>query len=160
MSYTSATLLRAASADKILRPSSWVHSTPQDVVPADVELVMGHSHSYQRYRPPLVPDPALSWEDLVGQIPQGDAWAVAKLTAGDHGAAIAALTQAQTAKAVSDGSYEDDFSTSAFILTASTREAALDIEEVQGCNCVPGHPQEQSSYRGELGGVMVHYAQS
>jgi len=48
---------------------------------------------------------------------------------------------------VSDGSCKDGRSTSAFVV--------LPNKAIQGSNTIPGEPKDQSSYRGELGGILA-----
>jgi hypothetical protein len=58
-----------------------------------------------------------------------------------------------TATAVSDGSYSPGHSTSGFILTRRNRRGPR-FHDIRGSNIVPGIPEEQDSYRAELGGAM------
>ena len=61
----------------------------------------------------------------------------------DEGATVAALIRENKAIAVSDGSYGEGFSTSAFIVTARKRKLAKTILPVRGTNVVPGDPKDQ-----------------
>ena len=58
-----------------------------------------------------------------------------------------------TAIAVSDGSHAPGYSTSGFTLTRRLKKGPS-FSNVRGSNVVPGNPEEQDSYRAELGGVM------
>jgi hypothetical protein len=51
-------------------------------------------------------------------------------------------------KMVCDGSYKKGRSTSAFITISETTNI------IKGTNVVPGRDEDQSSYRGELGGIL------
>lgn len=57
-----------------------------------------------------------------------------------------------TACAVSDGSFKNEYRTSAGILTYSSHEDPGD--HIQFVNSVPGISADQSSYRSELAGVL------
>jgi hypothetical protein len=71
----------------------------------------------------------------------------------DGGAAIALAISAGTATAVSDGSYDDSrqAGSSAFIIAPNKDKDTVCLE---GMNFVTGLPDEQSSYRSELAGVL------
>ena len=66
---------------------------------------------------------------------------------------MAQMLQEGTAIAVSDGSHCPGHSTSAFILTRRFKKGPAFIN-IKGSNVLPGNPEEQDSYRAELGGVM------
>ena len=71
----------------------------------------------------------------------------------DGGAAIAHSISAGTTAAVSDGSYKDfrQAGSSAFIIAPTKDKGTVCLE---GANFVTGLPDEQSSYRSELAGVL------
>ena len=71
----------------------------------------------------------------------------------DGGAAIAQALTTGTASAVSDGSYDDSrqAGSSAFIIAPNKEKSTVCLE---GANFVTGLPEEQSSYRSELAGVL------
>ena len=71
----------------------------------------------------------------------------------DGGAAIAHAISVGTVVAVSDGSYDNSrqAGSSAFIL-APNKDKGSDC--LEGANFVTGLPDEQSSYRSELAGVL------
>jgi hypothetical protein len=77
-------------------------------------------------------------------------WSVKELALpSDLGALLSALCSG-SARAVSDGSFKDKFATSsAFTIVASL------ICSILGMNVVPGHPDDQSTYRSELAGLIV-----
>ena len=54
-----------------------------------------------------------------------------------------------TATGVCDGSYKEHFGTAAFCLCATTHTRSRII----GCNVTPGHPDDLTPYRSELGGI-------
>ena len=96
----------------------------------------------------------------------------------DNGAAIAQALRDNTAAAVSDGPYDDDFQigTSAFIIVENIRNLPQDMPDIKGtfhnpsgkgyrrspdndntirgANQVPGSPEHQSAYRSELAGIL------
>ena len=82
-------------------------------------------------------------------LPASDRWAVQHLYSADEGRSIAKEIIKGTAIAVSDGSYKDNFGTSAFIFHAPTTGARL-----TGRNCIPGAPEDQSAHRSEVGGIV------
>ncbi len=63
----------------------------------------------------------------------------------DNGEEFATLLRRGEAKAICDGSYKQGYSSSAFL--------TMNKNTIQGNNIVPGRKQDQSSYRGELGGI-------
>lgn len=76
----------------------------------------------------------------------------------DQGSAIAAGIRAGTAKAVSDGSYKDQYGTSAGIISSSESDGDM----LYFVNSVPGIPSDQGSYRSELAGILgtLHITES
>jgi hypothetical protein len=95
-------------------------------------------------QPPLNP----TLDGLLEALPSNERWAIDDLELQDNGEILAAALAGNYAIAVSDGSYKDNFGTSAFVLEGRTKEG-----RILGQNCVPGHTTEQSSYRGELAGI-------
>jgi hypothetical protein len=98
------------------------------------------------------PEPAvrrnLSLEERVLSLPTADQWAIKEFFSIDDGRNVAAAIIQGTAKAVSDGSFKDEFGTSAFVVIGSDNSL-----RVGGVNAVPGSPQEKSPYRAELVGI-------
>jgi ribonuclease HI len=68
----------------------------------------------------------------------------------DKGQAIARGIQDGTARAVSDGSFKDNYGTAAGVIAAT----ATDKDMLYFSNVVPGTSTDQSSYRSELSGVL------
>ena len=99
------------------------------------------------------PDRGVTLQDQMAHLNPLDTWAVSELNSGDEEASVAQMLQEGTAIAVSDGSHCPGHSTSAFILTRRSKKGPSFVN-VRGSNVVPGNPQEQDSYRAELGGVM------
>ena len=73
-------------------------------------------------------------------------WPTRNVTmAPDNGEEFAALIRRGEAKAICDGSYKQGYSSSAFL--------TMNTNSIHVSNIVPGRKQDQSSYRGELGGI-------
>ena len=71
----------------------------------------------------------------------------------DGGAAIAHTISVGTAAAVSDGSYDDSRQAGSFVfIIAPNKDKGAEC--LEGANFVTGLPEEQSSYRSELTGVL------
>ena len=105
--------------------------------------------------PPLVPTPPnLKIWPTQNQLPESDSWAVEELSSPDNGTLLATLLLFDQVIAVSDGSYKEGLSTSAFIITTRSTKLELTHPAVSGQNCIPGNPTNQNSYRAELGGIM------
>ena len=82
-----------------------------------------------------------------------DLWAVRSLKCKDDGRSVAELIKQGKAIAVSDGSGGEDQTTSAAILTSRHSKNPSPVFPVHITNFVPGNPEDQNSYHGELGGV-------
>jgi hypothetical protein len=85
----------------------------------------------------------------IDQLPQTNKWAVQYLFSKDDGRKVAMEIISGTAIAVSDGSYKDNFGTSAFIF-----ECVNSKGRITGKNCIPGAPTDQSAHRSEVGGIV------
>ena len=111
-------------------------------------------------RATLVPQPAppqapTTLQEAVHQLDPTEKWAVSQWRCVDNGASMAQALQSHTAIGVSDGSQGDLHSTSGFILTRRTKwKKECKFANASGTNVVPGIPEEQDSYRAELGGLM------
>lgn len=68
----------------------------------------------------------------------------------DNGYELANGIREGAARAVSDGSFKDEYGTAAGILAASIN----DTDTLLFVNSVPGIPSDQSSYRSELAGIL------
>jgi hypothetical protein len=77
-------------------------------------------------------------------------WATETLLYSDSGVSVAQAIRDGTGLAVSDGSFKDSRSTSAFLLEGSAGASG----RIYGTNRVPGQHMDQDSYRGELGGIL------
>jgi hypothetical protein len=78
-------------------------------------------------------------------------WTIDDLAHRDEGVIVAAALRSGTALGISDGSFKNGRCTSAVILEGPTKAQGRII----GTNrVVPGRSQDQSSYRGELGGIL------
>jgi hypothetical protein len=97
--------------------------------------------------------PPWSLAEARQQLPSLEQWAVKTLTSNDDGLSLASLIREGTAIAVSDGSHSPGHSTPGFILTRRSRKGPC-VHDISGSNIVPGIPDEQDSYRAELGGAM------
>jgi hypothetical protein len=76
-------------------------------------------------------------------------WAVQRFATQDEGQNVATAIRSGHAIAVCDGSYKDSFGTAAFVL-----EGATSANRVVAVHIVPGAPEEQSSFRSELSGIL------
>ena len=101
--------------------------------------------------PPPVPTTLL---EAASQLAPQEQWATHTLTSLDEGKALAMALTTDKIIAVSDGSHQDDLATSGFILTTKNPKEELSIPPIHGSNIIPGTPEDQDSYRGELGRVM------
>ncbi len=118
-------------------------------------ILHGHTaHSYVPTNPVATQHQPLTLQEAKQQLPTGDKWAVEQLSCPDERLSLAALVATNEVIAVSDGSHEDGLSTSAFIITTRSKKLELTTPTVMGRNCVPGHPTDQQSHRGGLGGIM------
>ena len=132
---------------------------PIDSVPASITRASSTAvrlDSVSLSSPPPSPPVALAPTTLaqaVDLLPEKQSWAVSELLSHDEGRGMAqAISQGQ-AMAVSDGSFDQGTSTSAFIITKRKRDGKM-FCNLTGSNVVPGIQEEQDSYRAELGGVM------
>jgi hypothetical protein len=134
------------------RIAGWCPALPPNVCCADIRwsrvsltlLLIGH-HG---------PSPQTArYIDLAATVRTLDphhSWATATLLQSDNGVAVAPAITSGDGRAVSDGSYKNSRSTSAFLLEGPTGA----VGRIFGTNCVPGQRMDQDSYHGELGGVM------
>jgi hypothetical protein len=131
------------------------------VTPAGLRLAsvvkQGHLIIYQgagslmtrkRAKPQAVVE---SFEQVRQRRPSLDKWAIQEIIVTDEGEAMAQAIKNGTAIAVSDGSYKDGRGTAAFILEIS--DNFDEKGRIVGVNSIPGEKEDQSSYRGEIGGV-------
>ena len=93
--------------------------------------------------------PTMDLSAALHPLPAQRWWMVDRLLHTDNGSTLITALQQGTAIACSDGSYQDGTSTSAFTLQGPTDEGRIDA-----VNWVPGDPDDQSSYRAELGGIL------
>ena len=128
------------------QPASVIQSSPQTI---RLESIYQGTHP----TPPLPPEQAHTLSEAVASLPDMQSWAVSDLKSHDEGQAMAEAIQQGLAIAVSDGSYAQGRSTSAFIITKRHRDGRM-FSNVTGSNIVPGLQDEQDSYRAEIGGVM------
>ena len=97
--------------------------------------------------PPVLPSSTL--EDAIDQLPPSTHWAVRRFDSTDNGAHVARAIRAGTAIALSDGSFKDQFGTSAIIIEA--KDSAHNIITV---NVVLGNPEDQGSFQSKLAGLF------
>jgi hypothetical protein len=86
----------------------------------------------------------------VAHLPSPSSWTIASLLQLDNGVAVAQAIQDGVGLAVSDGSFKDARSTSAFLLEGPTGAAG----RMYSTNRIPGQRLDQDSRRGELGGIL------
>ena len=149
---------RAGISHALYTHTNFTDHIPDGVSPASVIIgtntVSLESFSCHGIIPkPTPPAPRPTLQGHTATVHPLDQWAVSELQSADNGAAIAQLIQEGQAIAVSDGSYDQGISTSAFVLTSRTKPTQP-LANVTGSNVVPGNPSEQDSYRAELGGIM------
>jgi hypothetical protein len=95
--------------------------------------------------------PEASIERRIRNLPQATRWAVVDCSCSPSSApvALASAIADSTCFAVSDGSFKAGFGTSAWILGGHNIP-----DEIIGKNIVPGHSEDQSSFRSELSGLF------
>ena len=76
-------------------------------------------------------------------------WATQYISSPSDASSIIAGISQGTAIGVCDGSFKDSMGTSAFCLQATDASPV----RILGCNLIPGHPQDLTPYRSELGGI-------
>ena len=149
-----ATRSRASSSRfKALDEPDW--SLPYDALLATVtKPIQGYVQlTATAARPPLAPSNILPYhtmtiKEILQSRPSLDQWAVMDVEIQNEGLDLAMGIISGHATAVSDGSYKDNFGTSAFVLRGAHRSGGA-----IGVNAVPGEPGNQSSYRSELAGI-------
>jgi hypothetical protein len=133
-----------------------LHKTPPQSSPGSATIatnraglhdLLGYGENFGEEPPPL-PPPAQTLEAHRERLPQKDQWTIDELTHSDQAAHVAMCIIRGTARAVSDGSYKNNFSTSSFAVEGTDQSL-----QVQGVNRAPGSPRDQSAYRGELVGI-------
>ena len=102
--------------------------------------------SVEETPPPLSPK---SLQQMIESLPVTDSWATKYLQMTDNGHHIAKAILLGKAITVSDGSYKDDYGTAAFVLEGETH-----VGRITGQLCVPGAPEDHSSHRSELAGMI------
>jgi hypothetical protein len=79
----------------------------------------------------------------------GERWCFSHMDMGDEGQTIATALQHGEVIAVSDGSFQDTFGLSAWVV-----EGANELSRATGAVVVPGAAKDQSAYRSELAGIF------
>jgi len=92
--------------------------------------------------------PATSLAEQLERLPEDKQWSMQQVTNDDDGRTLASAIMRGKAVAVSDGSFKEEFGTSAWII-----QGADAAGEARGVNVVPGSPTDQSAYRSELAGL-------
>jgi hypothetical protein len=103
-----------------------------------------HGSQKSNYVPPI----KTTIED---HISANDKWAIRSIQYKDNGKSMAQALMTGTAVAVCDGSYKDEFGTAGFVLQRGTNKH----DTITGAHITPGHPEEASAYRSELGGILA-----
>jgi hypothetical protein len=88
-------------------------------------------------------------QESLQQLPETDKWAAKDIVSLDDGHSIALEIILGTAIGVSDGSYKENFGTSAFIFEGVHSKGCI-----TGRNCIPEAPEDQSAHRSEVGGIV------
>jgi hypothetical protein len=88
--------------------------------------------------------------EAIASLPAGSRWApVSHYDATDYGIRVAQAIRDGTAIAISDGSFKEDFGTSALVI-----EASDSTNNIITVNAVPGNLANQGSYRSELASIF------
>jgi hypothetical protein len=100
---------------------------------------------------PTAPEetPPSTLAEAIAALPAGSRWAVSCYDATDNGIGVAQAIRDGTAIAISDGSFKEDFGTSALVI-----EASDSTDNIIAVNVVPGNLDNQGSYRSELAGIF------
>jgi len=114
------------------------------VIPEDNSESLGSSQSCG-FMP--LPDP-INLDAALQALPPERHWMVIELQDSDAGLTLLEALTSGTAIACSDGSSHLGTSTSAFTLQGSTENGRIDA-----VNWIPRDPEDQTSYRAELGGI-------
>jgi hypothetical protein len=132
--------------------AGWCHGVPPDARRADVRRFGTHytllavgSHA----SPVSMPNAGTLAQEVEG-LPPEYSWTVATLLQHDNGLAVATAIRDSTCVNISDGSFKDLRSTSAFLLEGPTGVDG----RIYGTNQVPGQRLDQDSCRCELGGIL------
>jgi hypothetical protein len=97
----------------------------------------------------LTPAPPSTLEEARTSLHPQDLWTTNIIIHSDEGKDVALAIQERSAYAVSDGSYKQQWNTSAFLLESRDCKSG----RVIGLNEIPGAPEDQSAYRSELAGI-------
>ena len=160
--YETPRLPRQNSTVAVYHNVETLQARPSDTFPACITQrqaggIIFVSHSTLTTAPPsagAIPIRPQNLAQAKTQLPASDSWAVEELSSTDDGASLATLLPSNQVIAVSDGSYEDGLSCSAFIITTKSAKGELMNPAISGRNCIPGNVTDQNSYRAELGGIM------
>ena len=153
-SFTRDTHTDRTSQEERQRPIPILPIGSYEIVDVEMNRRTGCCHIRSSYtsRPPApapLPGTAPTLEAAKALLSPDEAWAVEYIYSADNGYHVALEIISGSAIAVSDGSYKNDFGTSAFIM-----EGIHGKHRITGRNCIPGSPADQSSHRSELGGIV------
>jgi len=98
--------------------------------------------------PPRIDESPTRLDEAIAALPKTKRWALLHFSITNNGETIAEALRLGTAIAVSDGSYKDEFGTSALVL-----EGADSTNRILAANAVVGHQEDQSSFRSKLAGI-------
>jgi hypothetical protein len=104
-------------------------------------------------------------KDRLSRLVPATSWAVTHVLITDEGSAITEAIRDGRCVSVSDGSFKDQYGTSAWAIEAEPSvgrctgadippEAASKNNRCKGVNIVPGAPSDQSAYRSEVAGLL------
>jgi hypothetical protein len=104
-------------------------------------------------------------QDRLSRLVPATSWAVTHVLVTDEGSAIADAIRDGRCVSVSDGSFKDQYGTSAWAIEAESSvdpckgadippEAASKNNRCKGVNIVPGAPSYQSAHRNEVAGLF------
>ena len=108
-----------------------------------ITISNGHGHIDQ------ADIPQHTWETHLDNLEEDKRWALTNLDLPADGLPLAVAIQLGTARAVSDGSFKDQFGTAAWVYYDAITNETLGNGRLN----TPGYPEDQCSYRSEISGI-------
>jgi hypothetical protein len=128
-----------------------VTQLPIDHQPASAMLQGSYANILARGSRLATPAPAAprpTFKTVLDSLPASSKWALSEFALPSDLSSIIRALSTGTARAISDGSFKDEFGTSALTVVDDADTSIL------GLNIVPGHPDDQGAYRSELAGLF------
>jgi len=91
----------------------------------------------------------MTWAEHLQQLPPNKRWAFSYLILPDQGLPLAIVIRLGKARAVSDGSFKNQFGMAAWVYYNTKTNKLLG----SGRLVMPGYPEDQSSYQSKLSGI-------